>query len=176
MQTPLGVLAKVRRTETGIDTIPLALTLVCAALIYVLSGQFVFAPGMYVEFEEGQSGDSKKHHLANISAATRNLTTPKTSIGDMARTSLTVTLVSARGAGVYVVAGRVVTRESPGTGSVVDRDGLAIELRRVAAAGGNSRPILLKADASLTMQSFLEVCELARNAKFPGVLIAADER
>jgi len=91
--------------------------------------------------------------------------TPKLASGDMARTSLTVTLVSARGAGVFVVAGRV-----------VDRDGLAAELRRVAAAGGDARPILIKADASLTMQSFLEVCELARKAGFPGVLIAADER
>jgi len=26
------------------------------------------------------------------------------------------------------------------------------------------------------MQSFLEVCELARTAGFPGVMIAADER
>jgi biopolymer transport protein ExbD len=36
--------------------------------------------------------------------------------------------------------------------------------------------VLIKADASLTMQMFLEVCELARQAGFPGVLIAADER
>ena len=47
---------------------------------------------------------------------------------------------------------------------------------RVAAKGGSSRPILIKADASLTMQSFLDVCELARKAGFPGVLVAADER
>jgi biopolymer transport protein ExbD len=85
--------------------------------------------------------------------------------GDMARTSLTVTLVSARGSSVFVVAGRVVTR-----------DGLEQELSRVAAKGGSSRPILIKADASLTMQSFLDVCELARKAGFPGVLVAADER
>ena len=55
-------------------------------------------------------------------------------------------------------------------------NGLGAELRRVAAAGGSARPVLVKADASLTMQSFLEVCELARNAGFPGVLVAADER
>ena len=76
-----------------------------------------------------------------------------------------MTLVSARGTGVFVVAGRV-----------VDRDGLNAELRRVAAAGGSTRPVLIKADASLTMQGFLEVCELARGAGFPGVLVAADGR
>jgi biopolymer transport protein ExbD len=43
------------------------------------------------------------------------------------------------------------------------------EARRVAAAGGSARPVLIKADASLTMQGFLEVCELARGAGFPGV-------
>ena len=96
---------------------------------------------------------------------TSTLTTPRTAAPDLARTSLTVTLVSARGTGVFVVAGRV-----------VDRTGLGAELRRVAASGGSARPVLIKADASLTMQTFLEVCELARQAGFPGVLVAADER
>ena len=153
MQTPLGVLAKVRQPETGLDAVPLALALVCAALLYALSAEFVFAPGMYVGFDQ------------RIPAVSRNLNSPKTTIGDLARTSLTVTLVSARGTGIFVVAGRV-----------VDRDGLNAELVRVAAAGGKERPILIKADAALTMQSFLDVCELARKAGFPGVLVAADER
>jgi biopolymer transport protein ExbD len=153
MQTPLGVLAKVRRAETGIDAVPLALALVCAALTYALSAEFVYAPGMYVGFDQ------------RLPAASRQLSTPKTTVGDLARTSLTVTLVSARGTGIFVVAGRV-----------VDRTGLAAELRRVSAAGGAARPVLVKADAALTMQSFLEVCELARAAGFPGVLVAADDR
>jgi biopolymer transport protein ExbD len=108
---------------------------------------------MYVGFDD------------RASAVSPTMNTPKLAAGDMARTSLTVTLVSARGSSVFVVAGRVVTRE-----------GLALELSRVAAQGGSSRPILIKADASLTMQSFLDVCELARKAGFPGVLVAADER
>ena len=153
MQTPLGVLAKVRPTERGIDFVPMALTFVCAALIYVLSSQFVVAPGLYVGFDKRPG------------AVSRNLKTPISTVGDLARTSLTVTLLSARGAGVFVVAGRV-----------VDRTDLSTELRRVAAAGGAGRPLLIKADAALTMQSFLEVCEMARKAGFPGVLVAADER
>ncbi|MEY3853849.1 MAG: hypothetical protein RI910_2829, partial [Verrucomicrobiota bacterium] len=44
-------------------------------------------------------------------AVSTTMKTPKLASGDMARTSLTLTLVSARGAGVYVVAGRVVDRE-----------------------------------------------------------------
>lgn len=153
MRTPLGVLEKVRPAELGLDFVPLALALVCAALTYVLSAEFVFAPGMYVGFD------------ARAGAVSPTLKTPKLAAGDMARTAQTVTLVSARGAGVFVVAGRV-----------VDRDGLELELRRVAAKGGSARPVLIKADASLTMQGFLEVCELARKAGFPGVLVAADER
>jgi biopolymer transport protein ExbD len=153
MRTPLGVLEKVRPAQQGLDFVPLALALVCAALTFVLSSEFVYAPGMYVGFDNRPA------------AVSPSLKTPKLVSGDLARTSLTVTLVSARGTGVFVVAGRV-----------VDRDGLGAELRRVAAAGGSARPVLVKADASLTMQSFLEVCELARNAGFPGVLVAADER
>jgi hypothetical protein len=153
MRTPLGVLEKVRPAEQGLDFVPSALALVCAALTFVLSSEFVYAPGMYVGFDNRPA------------AVSPSLKTPKLVSGDLARTSLTVTLVSARGTGVFVVAGRV-----------VDRDGLGAELRRVAAAGGSARPVLVKADASLTMQSFLEVCELARNAGFPGVLVAADER
>ena len=153
MRTPLGVLEKVRPAERGLDFAPLALALVCAALTYVLSAEFVFAPGMYVGFDRRPG------------AVTATLATPRTAAPDLARTSLTVTLVSARGTGVFVVAGRV-----------VDRTGLGAELRRVAASGGSARPVLIKADASLTMQTFLEVCELARQAGFPGVLVAADER
>ena len=153
MRTPLGVLEKVRPADQGLDFVPFALALVCAALAYALSAEFVFAPGLYVGFDSRQG------------AVSQTLKTPKLTTGDLARTSLTVTLVSARGTGVFVVAGRV-----------VDRDGLGAELRRVAAAGGSARPVLIKADASLTMQGFLEVCELARNAGFPGVLVAADER
>lgn len=153
MRTPLGVLEKVRPAERGLDFAPLALALVCAALTYALTAEFVFAPGMYVGFDQRPG------------AVTATLETPRTTSPDLARTSLTVTLVSARGTGVYVVAGRV-----------VDRTGLGAELRRVAASGGSTRPVLIKADASLTMQMFLEVCELARQAGFPGVLVAADER
>ena len=154
MRTPLGILEKVRPAERGLDFAPLALALACAALTYALSAEFVFAPGMYVGFDQRPG------------AVAATLETPRAAAApDLARTSLTVTLVSARGTGVYVVAGRV-----------VDRDGLSAELRRVAASGGSARPALIKADASLTMQTFLEVCELARKAGFPGVLVAADER
>ena len=151
MRTPLGVLEKVRPAERGLDFAPLALALTCAALTYVLSAEFVFAPGMYVGF------DQRPGAVASV------LETPRTKTPDLARTSLTVTLVSARGTGVYVVAGRVVNRAS-----------LGAELRRVAASGGSARPVLIKADAALTMKMFLEVCELAREAGFPGVLVAAD--
>lgn len=155
MRTPLGVLEKVRSVERGVDFLPLALVLACAALIAVLASNFVYAPGMYVGFDE------------RIAATSRNLTTPKTNVGDMARTATTVTLISARGTGVFVVAGRV-----------VDREGLRLVLASLAheRPASLAHPVLVKADAALTMQSFVTVCELVRAAGFPGVLIAADER
>ena len=154
MRTPLGILEKVRPVERGVDFLPLALALTCAALVAVLASNFVYAPGMYVGFDN------------TLAAATRNLTTPKTNVGDMARTATTVTLISARGTGVFVVAGRV-----------VDREGLRAELQTLSKnKAAVARPVLVKADGALTMQSFLTVCEVVRSAGFPGVLIAADER
>lgn len=87
MRTPLGILEKVRPVERGVDFLPLALALTCAALVAVLASNFVYAPGMYVGFDN------------TLAASTRNLTTPKTNVGDMARTATTVTLISARGPG-----------------------------------------------------------------------------
>lgn len=152
METPLGVLGKVRTVNRSLDPIPFILVLVCAALIAVTSSQFIYAPGMYVGFSDVPA------------AATTQIKTPVSRSGDMAKTATTVTLVSARGTGIYVVAGRV-----------VDREGLKNELHKLAQQPeALSRPILVKADALLTLQSFVSVCDLIRAEGFPGVLIASD--
>jgi len=152
MRTPLGVLAKVRPAEQGIDLVPLALAGLALALVWGLVAHFTLIPGTYVGFDE------------RVAAFGRRTSVPRSPSADLARTSAAVTLVSARGTGIYVVAGRV-----------IDRTGLRKELSRVAATGGRDRPILIKADAALTMQAFVEVCALAREAGFPGVLIATEE-
>lgn len=152
-ETPLGVLRRVRKARQGVDAAPLALVAVCAALVAALASDFVYAPGMYVGFDGKPSA-----------ALSRTLEPPKVTTTEMARTGLTVTLVSTRGTGVYVVAGRV-----------VDSTSLGAELLRVAAAGGSSRPVLIKADGALMMRDFMAVCSAARAAGFPGVLIAAND-
>lgn len=154
MRTPLGILEKVQPASKASETWPALLAFTCAALIAVLSSHFVYTPGMYIGFN-------------NIhTAANSRLKTPVSMVGDLAQTSTTVTLISARGAGVYVIAGRV-----------VDDAGLKVELQRLAMDKTLlSRPVLIKADALLTLQSFISVCESVRQAGFPGVLIAADER
>jgi biopolymer transport protein ExbD len=152
MRTPLGVLAKVRPPEQGLDLVPLALAGLALALVWTLIGHFTLIPGTYVAFDE------------RVAAYARRSQVPRGAAPDLARTSAAVTLVSARGTGIYVVAGRV-----------IDRAGLRKELNRVAATGGRDRPILVKADAALTMQAFVELCGLAREAGFPGVLIATEE-
>jgi biopolymer transport protein ExbD len=152
MRTPLGVLAKVRPLEQGLDFTPLAAAGLACALVWLLVGQFVLIPGTYVAFDEREAAVSRQPQV------------PRNAATDLARTATAVTLVSARGTGIYVVAGRV-----------IDRTGLQKELSRVAATGGRDRPVLIKADAALTMQAFVEVCALARAAGFPGVLIATEE-
>lgn len=153
MRTPLGILEKVRPAHKASETWPALLALSCAALVAILCSHFVYAPGMYVGFNNVRA------------AANSHLTTPTTTLGDLAQTSTTVTLISARGAGVYVIAGRV-----------VDDTGLKMELQRLANDKTLlSRPVLIKADALLTLQSFISVCESVRKAGFPGVLIAADQ-
>jgi biopolymer transport protein ExbD len=154
MQTPLGILAKVRPVDRKIDPVPFILFLVCAGLLSVLTANFVYAPGMYIGFNTVPA------------ANTKNINVPKSSTGDMAQTATTVTLLSARGTGIFVVGGRV-----------VDNAGLRTELQRIAKIkGSNLRPVLVKADAALTLQNFITVCDLVRAEGFPGVLIAAEER
>ena len=152
MRTPLGVLAKVRPVDPRPDFTPLALAAVTAALVWTLAGQFALIPGTYVGFDDRAAAFSRRPQV------------PRAAEPDLARAALGVTLVSARGTEIYVVAGRV-----------IDRAGLQKELVRVAATGARDRPILVKADASLTLQAFVEVCALARAAGFPGVLIATEE-
>lgn len=153
MQSPLGVLEKVRAVNRNVDPVPFILVLLCAALVATLTSHFIYAPGMYVGFSDTPA------------AATTQLKTPISRSTDIAKTATTVTLVSARGTGIYVVAGRV-----------VDREGLRSELHKLAQMPeALSRPILVKADALLTLQSFVTVCDLIRAEGFPGVLIASDE-
>ena len=152
MNTPLGVLSKVRSVNRSYDAIPFVLVLVCAAMVSVLSSRFIYAPGMYVGFNDIPA------------AASTEVKVPTSRSSDIAKTATTVTLVSARGTGIYVVAGRV-----------VDREGLKNELHKLAQQSELlSRPVLVKADALLTLQSFMNVCDLIRAEGFPGVLIASD--
>ena len=154
MRTPLGILEKVRPADRGVDYLPFVLFLVCGGLLAILTANFVYAPGMYIGFNTVPA------------ANTKNINIPKSTVGDMAQTATTVTLLSARGTGVFVVAGRV-----------VDNAGLRTELHRIAQIkGSNLRPVLIKADAALTLQNFITVCDLVRAEGFPGVLIATEER
>ncbi len=154
MDTPLGVLGKVRPVNRSLDSTPFVLVLVCAALVAVMSSHFIYAPGMYVGFNDVPA------------AATTQVKIPVSHSGDIAKTATTVTLVSARGTGIYVVAGRV-----------VDREGLKNELHKLAQKPGTlNRPVLVKADSLLTLQSFVGICDLIRAEGFPGILIATNEQ
>ena len=66
MQTPLGILAKVRPVDRKIDAVPFILLLVCAGLLAILTANFVYAPGMYIGFNTVPAANTK-----NINKFTR---------------------------------------------------------------------------------------------------------
>ena len=143
MDTPLGVLGKVRPVNRSLDPTPFVLVLVCAALVAVMSSHFIYAPGMYVGFNDGPA------------AATTQVKIPVSRSADIAKTATTVTLVSARGTGIYVVDGRV-----------VDREGLKNELHKIAQKSETlRRPILVKADSLLT-RAYIPTSKVYSPSKF----------
>ncbi|MFM9000428.1 MAG: hypothetical protein ACKORB_02215 [Opitutia bacterium] len=164
METPLGVLRRVRKARQGVDAAPLALALVCAGLVAALSSDFVYSPGMYVGFDGSKSTAVAR---LNIPRSVKDDKNPEKDVDlapSMAQTALTVTLVSTRGMGVFVVDGRVVTS-----------DQLVVELKQAAERGGTARPLLIKTDGSLMMRDFMVFCAAAMKANFPGVMIAAND-
>ncbi|MGA0133604.1 MAG: ExbD/TolR family protein [Opitutales bacterium] len=152
IETPLGVLRRVRTARQGVDAAPLALAIVCAALVGALSSDFVYAPGMYVGFDGSRSP-----------AMLRTLEVPAVKTTEMALTSATVTLISTRGTGLCVADGQVMSYKE-----------LDQHLGLKKTGGANHRPVLIKADGALMMRDFMEVCAMARKHGFPGVLIAAN--
>lgn len=154
MRTPLGVLDRVQPAEGGLSLVAVTLAAAAVGLATVLASPLVYCPGIAIGFDSRQ-----------ITA--RSLEVPVTRTPDLAKVGAVATLVSARGAGTYVIEGRIVQ----------GRDGLLAELRRIAANPARRElPVLVKADKSQTLQGLADIFTATRAAGFPGVLLATDNR
>ena len=78
MRTPLGVLAKVRHAEQGLDLAPLALAGLALALVWTLVAHFALTAGTAAAFEE------------RAVACARRTQVPRNAEPDLARTALAV--------------------------------------------------------------------------------------
>lgn len=154
MRTPLGVLDRVQRAEGGLSLLAIVLAATALGLTALLASPLVYCPGITIGF------DNRRVSAQPIAVAS-------TPTPDLARVATVATLVSARGAGTYVIEGRIVQ----------GREALLGELRRIAAnPARRDLPVLVKADKSQTMQGLADVFGAARAAGFPGILLATDPR
>ena len=154
MRTPLGVLARVQPSEGGVSLVSFVLAATAVGLTALLASPLVHCPGIAIGFD-------------NRTIAASPLNAPTLSTPDLARVGAVATLLSARGAGTYVIEGRMVQ----------GREALLAELRRIATNPARRElPVLVKADRSQTVQGLSDVLGAVRSAGFPGILLATETR
>ncbi len=151
MSSPLGILDRAPAGRPALPWLAVLAALAALALTAAATAPLARLPGVYLALD-GR-------------AAATPTRLPASSAPDLARVGAVATLVSAQGEGVYLLEGRILQ----------GRDALLAELRRIAAdTRRRELPILAKADRSLTLQSLADLTDAAREAGFPGVLIATD--
>lgn len=154
MRTPLGVLSRVQAAESGLSLPCMALAAISIGLTAALASPLAYYPGIALGFE-------------GRPVAVRAPTIAAPAHPDLGRVGAVATLVSARGAGTYVIEGRIIQ----------GRESLQTELRRIAAnPSRRALPVLVRADRSQTMQGLADVLAAARAAGFPGILLATEPR
>lgn len=149
---PLRLVSRLRRPDTAPDATALATVLLVALMLTLpVSSRFVFAPGITV----GVAGPV-------------NLDLPRAAKSEPlpgAATSATVTILALKQDDMAIWNGRIRTLAN-----------LEEDLSKLPKSPDQSRGVLLiKADKSVSMQTFFEVVALARRAGFSAVHIAGEE-
>lgn len=154
LKSPFGLADRLRRPEGGADAYAIATVLISALMLTVLVGsRFVFSPGITVGLEQGEIP---------------TLTLPKVEMGRLpgAATGETLVVLALKQDDMAIWQGRIRTLEelaadfSPKPGRVAEPRGT----------------LLLKADAAVSMGTFLRVVAMARAAGYASVQIAAEEQ
>jgi biopolymer transport protein ExbD len=149
VSTPLGIVDRAPTVRPGLPTSALLAAFAALALTAAAAAPLARLPGVYLALDD--------RPVATPSSL------PASASPDLARVGAVATLVSAQGEGVYLLEGRILQ----------GRPALLAELRRLASdPSRRALPVLAKADRSLTLQSLADLTDAAREAGFPGVLIA----
>lgn len=153
LTSPFGLTERIRKPDTGLDFTALATVLATALLLTLVVGsRFVYAPGITVGLS------------ANTPA---NIELPVAAAG------------SGRLPGVYTTDTVLALKQDDmviWNGRIRSLDTLAKEFAASPVKPGETRGVLLvKADKSVSMQTFFEIVALARTAGYSGVQIAGED-
>jgi biopolymer transport protein ExbD len=153
---PLDLQSRLTPPDKRLDPVPLLDILLIAVLMISLSSRFLYAPGLTIDLEGNTPGQP---------AWTLDLPTASQGImpGQPTTATLTVAVLTARQENMFLFDGQIHTLPS-----------LQATLR---AAGGTQRyqngVLLLKLDRAVSTQTFLTLCELAQEAGFSRIQLAA---
>lgn len=148
---PLGIVDRAPAARPALPWLAVLAALAALALTAAATAPLARLPGIYLALDGRPAATPAR--------------LPTSAAPDVARVAAVATLVSAQGEGVYLLEGRILQ----------GREALLAELRRLATDGRRrDLPILARADRSLTLQSLADLADAAREAGFPGILIATE--
>lgn len=154
LSSPLGLAARLRKPATSLDATALGTVLLTALMITLLVGsRFVYAPGITVAV----TGDNRP----------ASLDLPVADAGRLpgAMTTDTLTVLALKQDDMVIYDGHIRRL------SELEKDFTA----RPPKPGTSRGILLIKADRSVTMQTFFEITALARRAGFSAVHIAGED-
>lgn len=148
LTSPLGLTRHLRRPDLRLEAVPWLNVLLLGLLLWMLGPRYLFHPGMA---------------LGLAPATTLPVVSGSPLPGLPANAVLTV--LTAKGDDMFIF-----------DGGIYDRDSLAIQLRQhPKSPPGTPTVLLLEVDQGVSMQTFMEICALARAAGFSTVQVAATQ-
>jgi biopolymer transport protein ExbD len=153
LTSPLGLTRHIRRPDLRLEAVPWLNVMLVAWLLSLLGSRFIYAPGLAVDLGHASGSPPSQLNLPVVSGSPLP--------GLPANAVLTV--LTAKGDQLFIFEGRIYDLES-----------LRAELRQHPLPTGRAPIILLlKVDQNVSMQTFMEICALARAAGFSTVQVAA---
>ena len=148
LTSPLGLTRHLRRPDIRLETLPWLNVLLLGLLLWMLGPRYLYYPGMAV----------------GLAPAVSLPIAPGSPLPGLPANAI-VTDLSIKGDDMFMIDGGVYNRAS-----------LAYYLRQhPKPPAGSPAVLVLKVDQNVSMQTFMDICELARGAGFSTVQVAAAE-